>query len=410
MTSLALLSPLPRAFFALWTLLLCLSAIVSVLLAFGRKRYFFTAPSLLLFAPSYFAWQVLFDLALSGSPEAAHSVTQALSGVAWLWWALALAAMTVAAALLLVYSILYERSFLTPNSIKIYLDQIPCGVCCWRDNGRVLFANDCMNRLCAGLTGEPLLNGTQFHEAAADGIREVGEQKWRFSCSELTLGNERIHTMIASNISAEYAKTQALEKDRADLSRVNRELREYTLGIDDAVRHQEILQAKVNIHDEMNRLMLSTTAASCEDTEALDKIFAQWEQNALLLYREADSQTDQKAEARIEDLATALKIRLIWEQHVPQVLSEDQRLLFFTAAQEAVSNAAKHADATELRVSFAQTETGLVCRFTNDGTVRHETVSFSGGLANLSRLAERQGASVSCEAGDRFTLVLSFPL
>ena len=410
MTSMALLSPLARACFTLWALLLCIAALINAWLALGKKRYPFTALGVLLLAPSYLSWQILFDLSLLGKTGAISPLTQALCNLAWPWWLVFFTVLSLADAFLLVYNIHYERTFITPASIKAYLDQIPCGVCCWRGSGRVLFANDCMNRLCVSLTGEPLLNGNQFRDAVADGIRTADGRMWRFSCRELTIRGERLFDMIASDVTTEYAKTQALEKDRAELSRINRELREYTLGIDEAVRHQEILQAKVNIHNEMNRLMLSTTAAESEDAPALDKIFSLWEQNALLLCMEADGPADQKAEARVEELAKTLKIRLVWRSGVPPELTEEQRVLFFTAAEEAVTNAVKHAQASELSISFSQDEQNLTCRFANDGTVRRESVTFSGGLANLSRLAEQQGANLSFEAGDRFTLSLSFPV
>ena len=86
-------------------------------------------------------------------------------------------------------------------------------------------------------------------------------RRWRFVRRELLLDGERLHELTASDVTAEYAKTEALQRDKEALSRLKAELNEYNLGIDDTVRKQEILRAKVNIHDEMNRLMLSTVAA-----------------------------------------------------------------------------------------------------------------------------------------------------
>ena len=405
----AALSAFPRALFALWALLLCLTNVGSAILAAVKRRFRLTVLALLLFAPAYMLWQILFDLSLAGRVEAVAGISLTLGGLAWLYWLAVFAVLELAAAWLLGYNIRYDRNFITPGTIKQYLDKIPCGVCCWRDNGRVLLSNVCMNRLCLSLTGSPLLNGNHFRDAVADGILNVDGRVWRFSCRDISFDGERLCEMIASDITTEYAKTQALTQDKAELSSLNRKLRDYYHSIDDAVRRQEILQAKVNIHDEMNRLMLSTAAAQSEDTAALDGIFSLWEQNALLLCMEAEKNADTKAVGGLEKLAEALKIRLIWQETLPASLSEKQRGLLFSAAQEAIANAAKHAGAKTVTVSFSETETALCCHFTNDGKVPAEDVAFAGGLANLSLLAEKQGAAVSVRTGALFTLTLTFP-
>ena len=409
MTEFAALSALARAFFALWALLICLVNIGSALLSAVRKRYRFAALALVLLAPTYLMWQVIFDLRLFGGTNGAAGLSITLGAFPWAFWGAALALLTLAAGLLLGCNIRYDNTFITPGTIKLFLDRLPCGVCCWRDSGRVLFSNECMNRLCVALTGNRLLNGNDFSDAMRDGILTVDGKVWRFSSRDFSLDAETLHEMVASDITAEYAKTQALERDKAELSQLTRELREYYDGMDEIIRRREILQAKRNIHDEMNRLMLSTVAAGGEDTAALDRIFSLWEQNALLLCMEADETTHETAADSLEKLAAALNLRLVRQGGLPETLNEEQRGLFHSAAQEAVVNAVKHAGAKTMTVSFTETEAGLCCRFENDGTAPSGPVRFTGGLRNLARLADRQGASVSVEVDDVFALVLCFP-
>lgn len=402
------LSPAVRSAFALWALALCLADIFSATLAAVKKRYRFTALAVVIFAPVYFAWQMIFDLALFGGTPEAVEVSRAAGGLPWLLWLFAFAVFTASSALSLTFNIRCDRKFITPGAIKLFLDKIPCGVCCWQDSGRVLFSNVCMNGLCVALTDGPLQNGEHFREAVRDGIYNVDGKVWRFSCRDFVSDGETLHELIASDVTAEYAKTRALEKDKAELSRLNAELREYTLSIDDTVRRREILQAKVNIHDEMNRLMLSTTAAKDDDTAELDRIFSLWEKNALLLCMEAGDTAEERAAEGVEALAEALKIRLIWDGALPESLSAGQRGLFFTAAKEAVVNAVKHASAKEIKISFDETEDFVLCHFTNGGAVPHGDVRFTGGLSNLSRLAAKEGAAVTAVSGNEFTLTLRF--
>lgn len=409
MMSFDTLSALTRAFFALWALLLCLVCVGSAVLATVRKRYHFTFFALLLFAPVYYMWQVIFDFSLFGGTEKITLISSKLCGLPMLAWFAAFAVLTLTSAILLVRNIEYDKNFITPGAIKLYLDEIPCGVCCWRDNGRVLFSNICMNELCVAVMNSPLLNGNHFCDAVKDGILTVQGKVWRFSCHDILLDGENLHEMIASDISTEYAKTQALEKDKEELSQLNLKLQEYYLSIDDTVRRQEILQAKVNIHDEMNKLMLSTAAANSEDSAELNRIFSLWEKNALLLCMEADGTADTKESNSLEQLADALKIRLIWKSDLLPELLENQRSLLFSAAKEAIVNAVKHAEAKTMNISFSETETNIFCHFTNDGKTPQGDVKFTGGLQNLSILADKQGSSVSVSSDKDFTLSLCFP-
>ena len=338
-----------------------------------------------------------------------RSLSVALGGVPLLAWLLAFVLLTAASAVLFLRNLRFDRTFLTPGTIKIFLDGLPCGVCCWQESGRVLFSNVCMNRLCAAVTDGPLLNGNQFREAVSAGILTLNGTVWRFSCREMVLDGERLQEMIASDVTVEYAKTLTLERDRAELARLNEQLRSYYLSIDEVVSRQEVLQAKVNIHDEINRLMLSTTAADAGDEEELDRVFSLWEQNALLLCMEAGSDRDTRAIDSLERLAAALRLRLVWQGELPKALPERQRSLFFSAAQEVMANAVKHAAAMTVTLSFDESETALCCRFSNDGKAPFGPVSFTGGLRNLSLLAEQQGASVSVSAENGFTLSLCFP-
>ncbi|MBQ6337091.1 MAG: hypothetical protein IJI50_07660 [Ruminococcus sp.] len=408
MTAFASLSALTRALFALWALLLCLTVIGNAVLATVRRRYRFTVIALLILAPVYFLWQVIFDLSLFGASENAAEISRTLGGLPWLLWFLALTILSVSAALLLRSIIRYNRSFITPGAIKLFLDRMPCGVCCWIQSGRVLFSNICMNRLCTDITDAPLLNGNQFRDAVADGILHVNGRVWRFVSREIEPDGERLYEMIATDITSEYAKTEVLERDKAELTRLNHELSEYYLSIDETVRRQEILQAKMNIHDEMNRLMLSTVAADSKDAAALDAIFSLWEQNALLMCMEAQKKANGHDRDDIDTLAKALGLRLICHDDPPAELSGSRRELVYLTAQEAVVNAVKHAQAKRMEISFARTDSSLSCILTNNGTLPSEKVRFTGGLMNLSRLAQRQGATLTADVTGVFTLTLSF--
>jgi len=402
------LSPLVRSVFALWVLLLCLNCIGNGVLAAVKKRFHFTVFAFLLFVPSFLFWQIIFDFSLSAKIGSVASITEALCSLSWAYWLCAFVLLSVLSAFLLWLNLKYDRTYITPGAIKTYLDKMPCGVCCWRENGRVLFSNICMNELCVSITNGALLNGKQFHDAVKDGIKSVNGKVWRFSSREINVDGETLYEMIASDITAEYSKTEALEKDKTELSRLNNELREYYSSIDESVKRQEILQAKMNIHDEMNRLMLSTVATDKDDSKALDSIFLLWEKNALLLCMETDVKANIRQTEELDSLAKALDVSVVWNKKLPDFLDDNQKELFFFTAQEALINAVKHAQAKTFKITFEQTDGSLICKFSNDGKLPDGDVRFEGGLANIRLLAEKNDATVYAETDKKFTLILKY--
>lgn len=408
MISFNMLSSLIRALFALWALLLCVVSIVNAVLAFDKKKYLFGSIAIVLFLPIYFFWQVMFDYSLSRSSGSLNVVSNEMVNLDWIYWLLIFLVLTMFIVILLVYNVHYEKNYLTVNSIKLYLDQVDCGVCCYKDNGRVMFTNMTMNQLCIKLTGTQLLNGNQFYEVTKDQILSIGEERWRFSSRDITIGNEHMREIIATNVTSEYLKTQQLEKDKAELSKINQELQDYNLSIDEVVRHQEILQAKVNIHDEMNRLMLSTVATDSEDISNLDKIFALWQENASLLSMEAEENKQEVMSQKIEELAKALKIRLVWKDEPVSILNEEERNIFYIATQEAIANASKHAKANRMIISIINMDEHIECRFINNGELPDKDITFTGGLANLEKLIKKQGAILKVNYDNQFVLSLVF--
>ena len=408
MISFNMLSSLIRAFFALWALLLCVISLLNIVMAFNKKKYLFGSIAITLFLPIYFFWQVIFDYSLSESSGSLNVVSSAMVNLDWIYWLVIFLLLTIFIVILLVYNVHYERNYLTVNTIKLYLDQVDCGICCYKDNGRVMFSNMIMNQLCIKLTGTQLLNGNQFYEVTKDQILSIGLERWRFSSRDITIGNEHMTEIIATNVTSEYLKTQQLEKDKAELSKINQELQDYNLSIDEVVRHQEILQAKVNIHDEMNRLMLSTVATDSEDISNLDKIFALWQENALLLSMEAEENKLEAISHKIEELAKVLKIHLLWKDEPVSILCEKERNIFYIAAQEAIANASKHAKASRMIISITKVDEHIECHFINDGDLPDKTITFTGGLANLEKLIKKQGAILKVNYDHQFVLSLVF--
>ena len=126
-----------RSVFALWTLLICLALIGSSVLSATKKRFGFVLASSVPFAAAYYLWQVIFDFSLIAKAHTPSFVTVKLCALPVAYWLAACLALTAASVILLSLDIRYDRNYITPGAIKLFLDKMPCGVCCWRGNGRV---------------------------------------------------------------------------------------------------------------------------------------------------------------------------------------------------------------------------------------------------------------------------------
>jgi len=124
---------------------------------------------------------------------------------------------------------------------------------------------------------------------------------------------------------------------------------------------------------------------------------------------QAGDTADIKSASRIEKLAESLKIRLVWQGNLPAELTDKQKSLFFSAAQEAIANAAKHARAERMDITFTKTDSCILCEFVNDGEIPEGEVRFAGGLHNLLVLAKKQGVLISVDSKEKFTLTVRFP-
>lgn len=408
MTAFFDLSPVARALFAIWAMTICLSGIVGAVHACRQKRYRAAACTLLFIAPAWFLYEVIHDIYIEHRLGKGTAFSLMLGEQKMSRWLIVFGVLTVLALIILIRIKLIGVR-IARSSIKLCADSMPCGICYYRDNGRVVLANICMKNLCVAVTQNQLLNAKIFRDALGGSVCDIGGRVWQFKFRDIEFDGAPLHEMIAADITDEYEKAALLREENAKLAELNRELEEYNLSIDDTVRRQEILQAKVSIHDEMNRLMLSTAAVDAEDTEALDRCFARWEKNALLLCMEAEGRDLGNVVDRLEKLADVLGIELLWSGEMPEVPSKKQRELFMTAAQEAIANAVKHAGAKRLEISFTETDKKIRCEFTNAGSFPKAEVRFAGGLANLARYAREQGAEISAEAGEKFRLVLDFP-
>ena len=275
----------------------------------------------------------------------------------------------------------WRRNHITPLSIQESFEKLTEGLCFYREDGQCILVNGRMHEICRELTGHMLLNGREFEEFlfGESGNNTLvpmpGERTLSCRHRELGYHGDRIHEVIASDVTEQYAKTLQLKARTERMKEFSHELREYNVGIQDMVRREEILRAKMNIHDEMNRLLLFSKNAISEGEEEKKKALLAWKSNALLLCKETEgseggSSAIREALRDLEAMAKSLKCVLVCVGTSDRATEKAVRL-FVLATREALNNAVKHAGARHLFVALEEDEAGMKVSYTNDHAENH---------------------------------------
>ena len=83
--------------------------------------------------------------------------------------------------------------------------------------------------------------------------------------------------------------------------------------------------------------------------------------------------------------------------------------LLTCTVRECVTNAVRYAEATELYVVFAETQTESSVTVTNNGRIPESPIVEGGGLSTLRRRVERAGGTMTVQSRPRFQLTVTVP-
>ncbi|MBP5669731.1 MAG: hypothetical protein J6X14_05415 [Lachnospiraceae bacterium] len=442
-----------------WCLFMALAGAGNLVLSYKQKKRRFLVYSVLLIAVGSIGLQLVrntFDDIALPLPKSGFAVI--------------LAGATVVAVVTTIRNVRFHRMHITPLSIQESFEKLTEGLCYYRAGGQCILVNGRMQQISRELMGHALLNGEEFAEFVFRGdenthtgkiitlrdgrVKEFSERKVIFEKEEAT-------ELVAADITDLFEKTKRLQAENERLRAFQKSLLELHAAQMDTVRREEILKAKMSIHDEMNRLLLSTRNAmqSKDASEKLKAVMA-WKSNALLLCREAQSAASVKeAMSDLGVVAASLGISLDM-QDTPHIVGENALGLFVLATREAMVNAVKHADAKKLIIHIAeatsqtegvgqetsaqteengkretptQIEEGgnkesvngntdkvsnasdrnlrnfWIITYENDGKAPAGPVQETGGLANLRQKLEQAGGSMEVEAQPHFRLTVRFP-
>lgn len=337
--------------------------------------------------------------------------------------------LTAIEIVLMVNDIKWHKTHITDNSIKEAVDSLPAGVCVYNDRGRVILKNEIMDKLCIDMTGEIILNGINFvksieeyHSRTSMGEKSVNilpdGKVFIFSREEIEISNGKLTILTAFDMTEEYEKTQILFQKRKAMQELNAQLVAYNRDIVSIITSQEVLNAKVKIHDELGAGLLSIKHYLINGGRNEEKktIIEKLNQNMEFLRRER-AENKQDEYVLMFSTANALDVSIPVKGELPQ--DEPNKHIIATAIHECFTNTVRHAKGDLLNINVIENDSRdnyydeknqyLTVIFTNNGEQPKENIIERGGLSSLRSLVEGAGGTMRIDISNGFELRISLP-
>lgn len=316
---------------------------------------------------------------------------------------------------------------LSRSSIKESCDNLPTGLCFASANSLPILVNRRMYELCLRITGQDLQNADEFWDiltngALAAGARRVSapgaprpvvcidEQEYRtFTRSSFSVDGETVIQITAADTTELHRATTELAKSNDELRRVSARLKKYGEQVAEVSREDEILTAKVRIHNEIGQTLTATRHLLWMDPETdAGEVLASWRKITDMLRWEIEPKKDPAALKYLQKAADALEMRLNIQGEIPAAGKDAE--LIVTVAAEMLTNAFRHAAARALTIEVSRRGGEYCVRFTNDGDPPDGEITEGGGIGGLRCRVEKLGGELTVVSQPRFILTIRFPI
>lgn len=319
---------------------------------------------------------------------------------------------------------IWERTHITPASVKEAIDSMPRGVCCFKPGGRILLVNRSMEQFCRKVTGDVLADGESFEQKLFTGELQPGLKREQLGDKPVILsddgtayfvsaqtvmdGKNLVRVLYMSDMTEEYRKTMDLLEYQVKVKELNERLTRYNSEIVALASDREVLNAKVKIHDEMGSGLLAIkhylkTGGTEEEKE---NIIGRLRRNIAFLQHETEENVTDEYALMIgtaEELGVSIEI----DGELPQ--DEPLKHIVAMAIHECLTNTLRHARGDRIHISVTDTGDDVEVILKNNGRQPDQEITERGGLASLRVLTEQSGGRMEVISMPEFAVVLSLP-
>lgn len=323
------------------------------------------------------------------------------------------------------WSVLSEtknRKIINNNSIKEAFDNLPTGVCFFNETGIPVLCNLAMYRFSFAVCGKDVQFVTDLESCLDDDFKPVEDVKkngkvfllkdgtaWRLEKRSFTYENGNVYTQfIATDVTDLNKNRIELQQENEQLHKVHSDLQQLSANVVVVTREEEILNAKMRVHDEMGRCLVAAQKYLKEDsTENIpDNIVDSW-QRAVSMLKYNNDTSEEDMLLQIRKTCEFMKIDFVKMGELPK--EENMAYVLTCAVRECVTNAVRYADATKLYANFTENDTEATVTVTNNGKPPENEIVKGGGLSNLQRRVDRAGGIMVIQSLPYFELTVTIP-
>lgn len=380
--------------------------------------------SCIVFILMFFSFIILYsltmDIRLLPGSNLLFDIIKIFQNIPMIIYVLILLIILTVSVILLYKENLYEQNAITRTSIKESIDNLPMGLSFSTKSGIVFLSNRFMNNLCHKITGRELQDAEYFWEdikrkgqnihdnpesnSQTSIIKINDEETWSFTRHSIKINMTDGVQITAVNITQLDELRSQLKNKNTDFVKMNSRLREYSENLAVIKSKEERLATKAQLHNELGYILLATRKAMLNknmNKEEGQSVLNLWKQNINVLLSGRGIKEKNAFEELIQS-AYDIGIKLHLHGDLPQ--ENNTRNLILTAAIEALNNAVRHGEATELNLIIKEKESGYIIELTNNGIIPEGEIVEGGGLSALRRKVEVQRGTMGIDIGPIFKL------
>ena len=320
--------------------------------------------------------------------------------------------------------------------IREAINSYPDGICFAAPGGRPILANKKINDICYMMTGHTVTNADRMWEELGDHRTQVtlpdpngdasndlnegteqilcrlqNEQVWQFQRRQLMLDSGPVMQYEAADVSELYRYQKQLQEKNEQLSGMLERQKTLLQNIVENNLKKEVLHTKMRIHSDFGRLLVMTENRLSNREESSDDsdIFEAWDHVISDMENASERKELAAASPQTELLKMAEMIGCKVEFTGEQPKERRALLLLYAAIREALTNAVRHAGADRLIVDIRHDDRYYRVAISSNGRNDVMSVHEGGGLSDLRRRLEQEGAELSIDINGGVVMNVTIP-
>ena len=316
------------------------------------------------------------------------------------------------------------REMLTLTSVKETFDTLTAGICFFSESGLPVLCNKQMHCLAYRLLGKDLQMQQELKSALVTPAKGVEVLKikekncyrmpdgtvWAFS--ETVVKSEagiKYTQFTATEFTKLYNLQEELAERNAELEEMITQVQRISENIAEITRQQEILTAKMRVHNKMGNCLLSSRQYMVQNFphDKKAQFLELWQSSLCALKDEIAAEDEPDACDEVVRIAKSIGV----DVQIHGTMPEDTHAayLLIVALRECVTNALNHAGANLLYLTITNSNGHISAVYTNNGTQPKQEIIEGGGLASLRERIERSGGIMTVQSLPFYSLTLTLP-